>query len=523
MPGRDGEPAPSADLDDAGATRLITRRQALVAGGAGLAGVLLLRGWTGDAIAGTRSQTTTTEEPAPTTTTLPAPVDPPVGDLLTNPPEISSVDGVLTATLTAATTTATIAGKPIAGVATYNGVWPSPTLRINPGDTFELAIDNQLTDPTNLHWHGFHVSPKKNGDNVFLTINPGETYDYAVKVPEDHQSGLFWYHPHLHGDTDSQVYAGLAGAIVVAGDHDAVPGIAGVGENLLLLKDVGVDPTQTQFVAQGDMTSDDVTLYTVNGQLNPRLDARPGERRLWRVGNLSNQEFFTLSLEGHELEIVAIDGTTLPEVWTADDFLLVPGSRVEFVVNAKDAGTYKFKTNGYDLDFPSGNYPTATLATMQVAGEPVTDTPPMPKKLKDLRDIPLEDYRHKKVDKKRTLTFAVEPQKDGPPDFVIDGKTFNHDRIDQRVELDALEEWHIINEDSSPHPFHIHQNDFQVTKINGKAPDEPLHWNDTISLPANGSVTIRQRYTDFTGKWVYHCHILFHEDHGMMGTVLCTD
>ena len=503
--------------------RRISRRQALVAAGVGVAsGVVALRGWDRDAFASSRSQSTTTTEPAPTTTTLPAPVDPPPGELVQRPPEIASENGVLTATLTAAVTGATIAGKSIAGVSTYNGAWPAPTIRVRPGDVFKISLVNQLDEGTNLHWHGFHVSPKKNGDNPFLMIDPGATYDYEVAIPEDHQSGLFWYHPHLHGDTDSQVYAGLTGAIVVAGDHDSVPGVAGVAEELLLLKDVGVDPTQTQFVAQGDMTADDISLYTVNGQVNPRLEARPGERRLWRVGNLSNQEFFTLSLEGHQLVIVAIDGTTLPDAWTVDDYELVPGSRVEFLVDAAGEGSYKFKTSGYELDFPSGNYPEATLATLQVAGEPVTDTAPLPTKLSGLVNIPLQDYRKQKVDRKRTLTFSVQPQEDGPPDFLINGKTFNHDRIDERVKLDALEEWHIVNDDASPHPFHIHQNDFQVIKINGKRVKEPLHWNDTISLPASGSVTIRQRYTDFTGKWVYHCHILFHEDHGMMGTVLCT-
>jgi FtsP/CotA-like multicopper oxidase with cupredoxin domain len=505
--------------------RLISRRHALALGGAGLAtGLLLLKGWKGDPGGATtlgQSDTTTSTEATTTTTTLPAPVDPPVGQALLNPPEILSADGVLTATLTAAVTAATINGKTVEGLTTYNGVWPSPTMRIRPGDTFKISLVNQLEKATNLHWHGFHVSPKDNSDNVFLSIDPGETYDYEVKVPEDHQSGLFWYHPHLHGQTDDQVYGGLAGAIVVDGDHAEVPGIAGSSEHLLMLKDVMVDTaTQTRFVPPGDDTPA-TPLYTVNGQVNPSIEARPGERKLLRVGNLSNQEFFTLSLDGHELDIVAIDGTTLPEVWTVDSFELVPGSRVEFVVTFGDEGSYKFKTGGYELDFTGGNYPEATLATIQVSGDPITDTAPLPTKLVPLADIPLEDLRGAKMARKRKLVFSTKLQPDGPPDFEIDGTTFDHDRVDQKVKLDAAEEWLLVNDDDSPHPFHIHQNDFQVTKINGKLVKTPLHWNDTISIPASGNVTIRQRYTDFTGEWVYHCHILFHEDHGMMGTVSC--
>jgi FtsP/CotA-like multicopper oxidase with cupredoxin domain len=514
------EPEVAADGDRRVTDRVITRRHALALGGAGVAtGLLLLRGWTDDQSgASVLGQSGTT-----TTTTLPAPVDPPVGAPLQNPPEIVSVDGVLTALLTAATTSAVINGKTVSGLMTYNGVWPSPTMRIRPGDTFKIALANQIDKPTNLHWHGFHVSPRDNSDNVFLSINPGETFDYEVEVPEDHQSGLFWYHPHLHGQTDDQVYGGLAGAIVIDGDHAEVPGIAGSTEHLMMLKDITVDAaTETQFVAPGD-TTPATQLFTVNGQVNPSIEARPGERRLFRIGNLSNQAFFPLSVEGHKIDIVAIDGTTLPEVWTTDKFLMVPGGRVEFVVTFGDEGAYKVKTAGYELDFPGGNYPEATLATVQVQGEPVTDTPPLPKQLVPLSDIPLEDLRGVKIDRKRKLVFSTKPQPDGPPDFEIDGTVFDHDRVDQKVELDAAEEWLLVNADDSPHPFHIHQNDFQVIKINGKKVKSPLHWNDTISIPASGNVTIRQRYKDFTGEWVYHCHILFHEDHGMMGTVSCTE
>ena len=499
----------------------ISRRRALLLGGAGFAGgVLTFRALTSNQSGASTFATTTTAAPAPTTTTLPKPVEPPVGEILANPTELVSADGVLAATLTAAVTPAVINGVTVQGVQTYNNAFPSPTMRIKPGDTFKISLVNSLSDPTNLHWHGFHVSPKDNSDNVFLSIDPGSKYDYEVAVPQDHQTGLFWYHPHRHMDTDAQVYGGLAGAIIVEGGHAAVAGIAGSRENLVLLKDIGVDPTTGAVMQEGDLSAN--ILYTVNGQVNPRVESRPGERQLWRVGNLSNQEFFSLSLEGHPMHLVAIDGTTLPEVWTVDRFDLVPGSRVEFLVDADAPGTYRFRTDGAQLDFPGGNYPEATLATLEVAGEPVTDRPPLPDRLVPLDAIPLEDYRHEKIDRKRTLVFSVKPQPNGPPDFEIDGQTFDHNRVDQHVKLNALEEWLLKNDDDSPHPFHIHQNDFQVVKVNGKPVKKPLHWNDTIAIPASGSVTIRQRYTDFTGEWVYHCHILFHEDHGMMGTVKCT-
>ncbi len=502
--------------------RVISRRDALALGAAGVAsGVVLLGGRASGASrdnhdhaggGGSRAGASSGGG-ATTTSTLPL-VDPPVGGPLQEPSELRSADGVLAATLTAAVSSTVINGRTVTDAMTYNGVWPAPTMRVRPGDTFRIKLASQITDPTNLHWHGFHVSPKRNGDNVFVTVDTDETFDYEVQVPEDHPGGLYWYHPHLHGFTDPQVYGGLAGAIVVEGGYTDLPELAGVPHHLMMLKDIGLNPDQTQVVAQGDMTAADVQLFTVNGQVNPRLDARPGETRLWRVGNISNQAFFQLSLEGHEMHVVAIDGTPLPEVMTIDSFLLVPGSRIEFLVKAAGPGRYKLRTAGYNLDFPGGNYPPATLATLDVAGEPVADAP-LPKAL-----LPLVDLRDVGIDRKRRLVFSVKAKKDGPPDFLIDHEVFNHDRIDQRVRLNAVEEWKLVNRDTSPHPFHIHQNDFQVVAVNGRAVDTRYH-NDTIAIPAQGSVTIRQRYTDFTGKWVYHCHILFHEDHGMMGTVLC--
>ncbi len=486
--------------------KTMTRRRALAVGGGGIAGgLLVLTGCSSDSKSKSKSPASST-----TSTTL-APIDPPAGSALVEPPELVSENGVLAATLTAAVGSAMINGAEVAGVTTYNGVWPAPTMRVQPGDTFRINLVNETTGATNLHWHGFHVSPQGNSDNVFLHLDPETSQAYEVQIPADHPSGLYWYHPHNYPNTDPQVWGGLAGAIVVEGGHDTLPGIAGAPQHLVLLKDAILtdDGSElgTEFMTGGTQ------IFTVNGQINPRLEARPAETHLWRVGNLGSQTFYDLSLEGQQLHIVAIDGSPLPELMTVDHHELVPGSRVEFLVNAAEAGTYKFKSSGAQ----SMGYPEATLATLEVAGVPVTDGAPLPTTLVALT----EDLRDAAVDKERTLTFSVTGNGDATR-FLINGEEFDHNKINETVKLNAMEEWKLVNTDTGPHPFHIHQNDFQVMSINGK-PVEEVHYNDTISIPAQGEVVIRQRYTDFTGKWVYHCHILYHEDHGMMGTVRCEE
>ena len=128
--------------------------------------------------------------------------------------------------------------------------------------------------------------------------------------------------------------------------------------------------------------------------------------------------------------------------------------------------------------------------------------------------IDREDLRTVTVDKSRTITFQ---ENSSPPVFAIDGKAFSMDRVDQTVQLGAVEEWTLRNTSPEWHPFHIHVNDFQVISRNGR--EQPRTYEDTSRIPPHGEFIMRTRFTDFSGKFVYHCHILGHEDAGMMGVV----
>jgi FtsP/CotA-like multicopper oxidase with cupredoxin domain len=427
------------------------------------------------------------------------------GQPLVEPEVRESSGGVLETQLGASLTTTTVAGREVISTV-YEGSFPGPTLAMWPGDTLRIRLVNSLDEGTNLHTHGFHVSPKDNGDNIFLHIEPGEVFDYEYQIPNDHFAGLYWYHPHYHGNTAKQNTAGMNGAIIVRGGLDELEGIAGLTEHLLVM-------TTTQFDGNGQMVpveqqSPASRMRLINGQLQPVISARPGETQRWRIANNSSDDFFLLHLADHKLHMIAKDGGPFDEVVTVDQILLAPAERVEVLVQMSTTpGSYQLRSLEWGEDYQV--QPDVLMATVSVEGEAV-ETPPLPASL-----IPFEDLSQLPIDNRRVTVFE-EP---GPPLFLaIDGKHFDPDRIDQTVTLGALEEWVIRNTSSHRHPFHIHVNDFQIVAIDGE-PVRAHGWQDTVNLPPNSEITVRMRFMDFDGKFVYHCHILSHEDFGMMATV----
>jgi FtsP/CotA-like multicopper oxidase with cupredoxin domain len=418
------------------------------------------------------------------------------GEPLQEPEVRLSENGVLETTLAARSD-----AQAAVGGMTYDGLLPGPVLRLRPGDLLKVSLTNNLGGaPTNLHVHGLHVSPEGNGDNVFVHVENGQTFDYAYQLPDNHPAGLYWYHPHHHGNTMQQTGAGLAGPIIIEGAFDQLPGIKDVPERLLCL--------QGPFVGAGGVQ------YLVNGQVNPTIAIAPGETQRWRILNASADAFFNLRLDGIELACIAFDGIPLPAVQSVDTLLLGPGERVEILVQGGLAGSYGLNSLAWGVGDQA--QPAFQLATLVTEGDPVTATP-LPTTIMPL-GAPLEDLSNARIDRHRELTFTEATH---APYFGIDGKAFSPTRVDQTVELGATEEWVIRNASNDWHPFHIHVNDFQVMSINDEA--QSPHYKDTIPVPPQGQVTLRMRFLDFPGKFVYHCHILAHEDAGMMGVVEVVD
>jgi FtsP/CotA-like multicopper oxidase with cupredoxin domain len=399
----------------------------------------------------------------------------------------------------------------------YNGTVPGPTIRVRPGDRLQVELVNDLDESTNLHTHGLHVSPEGVSDNVFRTVAAGKTARYEYEIPPDHPSGTFWYHPHLHGSVADQVFGGLYGALVVAGE--AEPEVD--RERILVLSDVTLDGDgQVARISQPQvMAGREGELLLVNGQLRPRLDLEAGALERWRVVNACTSRFVDLGLDGHALGFLGYDGQALAEPRDRDSILLAPGNRADLLVRASWSGEVVLRTAAVDRGgmgmmgmMDGGLSPAAEIASVRVGSTGRARARAVPS------FPPADDLRSASLDRRRTLTFTMGMGMGmGGMAFGFDGREFDHARVDQHLRLGTVEEWVIGNSSPMAHPFHLHVWPMQVLEAPDHDPSGPPDWRDVVVVPAHGQVRVRIRIADFGGRTVYHCHILDHEDHGMMG------
>ncbi|MDB9529757.1 multicopper oxidase family protein [Oscillatoria sp. CS-180] len=414
-------------------------------------------------------------------------------------------------------------GSRNANLLTYNGQVPGPHLEANPGDTVQIHFTNRLSQPTNLHYHGLHIPPTGSGDNVFLEIPPGESHTYEFQIPQNHPAGTFWYHPHYHGLVAEQLFGGLAGLFVVRSELDEIPEIQAAQEAFLVLKDFALDRSgnipNPGHMAQ--MTGRIGDLLTVNGQFNPSLEIPQGGLLRLRLLNASTSRFFQLSLEEHPFYLIATDGGAIAAPVELNDLVLAPGERVEVLVKAdRDPGQYRLLNQPFNpaqgmmgggmmgggmMGGSQNRSTTETVATLAYNGS--TEPLPLPDQL-----IAIDSLPEPQTTRQFTLNHGMGMV------FLINGKAFDHDRIDTQVSLNTVEDWEIINTGTMAHPFHVHINKFQVLSRNGQ-PEPYAAWKDVVSVSPGESVRLRIPFRDYAGKTVYHCHVLDHEDRGMMGVL----
>ena len=483
----------------------LSRRSALTLGGVGAA--LVLVGGAGLVGDWTRS--------AGPSTSLPS------GKELAQPKLLRSANGLLELTLTAGPSAVTIGGTTVNAL-TYNGSLPGPTLLVHPGDTVAVSLANHLDEPTNLHTHGLHVSPDGASDNVFRRIDPGTTAQYRYEIPKNHRPGVFWYHPHHHGMAAQQVFGGLYGSIIV---EDATP-IPATTERVLVVSDLTFDPSGTvpEASPMDRMLGREGSTVLVNGQVESTITAHPGDRERWRIVNACSSRYLDLRLDGQSMQLLGNDSGRFGKPRDVNALTLMPGNRADVLVTMT-AGTSVLKSLPVDRGFPVGmmggngrSRQTVTLATLHVSGAAGSPLPRPPlSQPRDLRSEPL--------DGKRTLILAMggsgmggSGMGGGMMSFTIDGKRFDASRIDQSVTVGSIEEWTILNTSPMDHPFHLHVWPMQVIDIGGDATTTPT-WQDVVNVPANSRSRVRVAFEDFTGTAVYHCHILDHEDNGMMGVI----
>ena len=472
------------------------------------------------------------------TSSTPVVWTPQTGLALTEPVQLSSKNRTLKVTLDAEAEPISVSGTTL-GCRPWNGALIGPTLNVSPGDRIQVTFKNGMDQVTNIHYHGLHVSPLKDSDNIFRTFLPGKTYKSAIDIPADHNVGTYWYHVHFHGVSEGQVMGGLSGLLVIHGLEDRLPPeLKNITQRQLAIRDVRTRGDSIVLDPSTNMPTDTFTRL-VNGLSQPTFSIQQGETQLWRFANIGADAFYDVVLNGGppgapkmKFTIIAIDGAPVWTVQTLDHLDLPPARRYDVLVQGGTPGTYQLATNAY----PNAPKPrdAGNLATVTVT--PGTGTPAvLPTTMMSAQERAQKDLRNfQPTGPSHNVAFSFSSS--GDSDVAIDGgppQVFDPNRLDVHVKLNDVEDWTLVNNTGQPHPFHIHVNEFQVLKVSDPVTGQLVDYdapgsNDTVTMPPQvtvngqtipGRVVIRNRYLDFDGWYVFHCHILNHEDGGMMATI----
>lgn len=410
----------------------------------------------------------------------------------------------------------------------YNGLYNAPLYRLNPGDSVDVLVRNQMDSVTNHHFHGYVVTPlPRAGDNVIPVLIPADTgvNRYSFRVPTYQSEGLMWYHPHPHGFTAPQVKGGLAGGMIVGDLLRYFPDYADAG---------GPNERVMYFKADAGTAS-----FNILGNGCTRLSIRPGQRQLWRIANMAPNSFLNLKLPGQKFTVLAWDGNRVKAPMEADSLFVPPGSRVEAVVtgwqrSGTAADSVQFYTDSYQLSSVSRDVPVS-VGWLVNEGTPVS--PPQARMQLAGVDAQLADSIARLLAEDDVNHYTVRFQLNANDSLVFNGKSYDHDTVDVAIPFEQTQEWVLINETpvnsaKALHTFHIHQTDFVVTRINGVEQTDSVHLDNVFvgihQLPngqwAGDTVTVRFKYKSIAaGPFVFHCHVLAHEDNGMMANVCVYD
>ncbi len=405
-------------------------------------------------------------------------------------------------------------------VLSYNGQGPGLLIEAMEGDKISIVFGNRIPgEPSTIHWHGMPVPADQDG-NPMDPVASGSDRQYTFELPEG-SAGTYWYHPHPHGFTAQQVYRGLAGAFIVKPRNDPIP--AAYGDTPLFFTDLrlasdGTIPPNTMADLMNGRIGDNVL---VNGQKNPVLKVSAGARRRFRLFNTTNARFLRLSFGDLPMTIIGTDGGLLETpVVGVQDVLLAPAERLDIVVDFDAPGTVALATIPYDHGWMGGGKPpdeSLTLMTVDVAGKSKEAALPLPIALRTIPDLGTPAVTRKFVFGEKMGMNASGMTMD----FFINGVSFDMNRIDLQSKVGQVERWEIENPTDMDHPFHVHGTQFQLIDRtrNGTVTPAPYRaWKDTVNIARGETIRILLRQ-DKPGLRMYHCHILEHEQLGMMGVV----
>jgi FtsP/CotA-like multicopper oxidase with cupredoxin domain len=407
-------------------------------------------------------------------------------------------------------------------VLSFQGDLPNPTIRINKGDTFDLDFINKLPDPTIIHWHGLIVPEEMDGHpKDVISTNARKHYQYPVTQ----HASTYWYHTHPHGRTGEEIYHGLSGLYIVDDkEEDSLDLPKGEFEIPLMIQDRRFDKKgqllykDPNFPADNNGVIGDVIL--VNATPLPFHKVKTGKYRL-RILNASSVRTYRLAFDTIErFLLIGTDTGLLEEPISVESVVLSVAERVDIIVDfkEKDIGDKVIlKTLGFQEGNNVGlhpNYPDfgAVMDIMQFhITEKFNDPRKIPKKLRNIS-------RMKESEALKTRRITMEVISGGI--WTLDKKPYDIKRIDQKVKLGTTEIWEIKNSIHMAHPFHMHGVHFQILDRDGKV-DFPTDrgFKDTVLVMPNETVRIIIHFT-MPGLFIYHCHILEHEDHAMMANFL---
>lgn len=384
----------------------------------------------------------------------------------------------------------------------FNGQVPGPTIEAQVGDVLEIRLTNHLPEPTVVHWHGLCIPAAMDGtEMVQQPIAPGNTFVYRFRLPD---AGTFWYHSHFNETV--QLERGLYGALVVRSPEEPTFD----HERVLVFDDVELADDGQVRAPGGWIESHDGRegkTRLVNGRQEPELTMAAGQIERWRIVNAASARYLRLSIGGRPFRIIGTDGGLIGSPFTATEVLLAPADRVELAVGPfGDGETHRVETLPFNRGSFKGHRKPELFATLRVGREAPSKAhvPETLRRIEPLVTGPVEVSREVRLGFTLGLKHGVE--------FTINKEQHHHA---DPVRVGELQVWDVINRSPVHHPFHLHGFFFQVLQVNGKAPDF-LSWEDTVNVPAFGSVRIAWMPDDRPGEWMYHCHILEHHAAGMM-------
>jgi FtsP/CotA-like multicopper oxidase with cupredoxin domain len=428
-----------------------------------------------------------------------------------------------------------------------------PVIRAAPGTRMDIRFENHMSanssetcvdgicrNMTNLHFHGLHVSPIAPQDDVItMMAMPGEALRYAVDIPLNQPPGLYWYHTHPHGESYQQSLDGMSGAIVIDGIERYVPEVAAMTERILVLRDLviekdvgaqallstaGVSPRRC-----GPVEDQPERIFTVNGALRPRIEIAPGEKQFWRILNASPDLYADLAVDSEQMTVIALDGMPLAfhdpnrKSEKVQHILLAPAGRAEFIVTGPQAGTRPSLRSLCVNTGPDGDpNPEMVIADLVSRDTPLHSGEPARQKATHEQPIhriasSAQIDKLEKSDPQFSVVFTEDKK-----GFYINSKRYDPNEGPMTtVTVGQYVHWRVVNQTHEIHPFHIHQVHFLFYSENGAALHRP-NWLDTVNVPADGSVDLVMDFTDpiIRGMSLFHCHLLKHEDKGMMAKIL---